>query len=283
MADDSSRWNADAQRWESAAPPLPHTPPPPGAPPVPYAPFRFSRNVVVALAAAAVVGASGTTAAIMLGRDGDGSGKVTASPTEERATPTERGPTGAEGPASGGGEGPAGDPSSPGVPSTSPSDPSDDAKPSDSPPSGYRLAEDPQGFTLAVPGDWERTRNKNGVFYRAADGRSLLQIFAVGDHGPTTLEQARQSSTAIKGNPGYREERIGSVDSGAENPSGDAVELVYSYDNKEVGSRRLCVERFFTATDHQQYAVLAAAPAGDISVQRTLLDTALAHFEPGWN
>ncbi|MFF3751117.1 hypothetical protein ACFYYH_11740 [Streptomyces sp. NPDC002018] len=151
-------------------------------------------------------------------------------------------------------------------------------------PPGFRVAEDPKGFTLAVPEGWERTSRDNGVFYTTSDESSLIQVFTIAEEDMTPLDLVRRSSEDLAArNEGYTEVGVGTVTGGDENPAGDAAELLYSYDSDRTGGRRQCVERVFTATDGEQYAVLVAAPAGQVADLRDLLETVLEPFEPGWD
>lgn len=170
-----------------------------------------------------------------------------------------------------------------------PSDePSADPSPSDSAstgtttaPDGYRITADPEGFTLAVPEDWSRTTVGASVFYTSSDGTALVQIFEITEPGYTPADAVDYANKDLARRAAdYKERSVGPVSSGPENPSGDAAELVYAYDSAETGGVRECVERVFTATDDTIYAVLTCASAEQSPLERQVLDTALAHFEP---
>ncbi|WP_329456057.1 hypothetical protein [Streptomyces sp. NBC_01497] len=147
-------------------------------------------------------------------------------------------------------------------------------------PAGERVVHDPRGFTLAVPDDWTRSEKANGVFYTSADGTSLIQVFTVTEKSLTPEAAAAQASEGLAAEDGYEQLDLGAVPGGAENPLGDAAELVYQYDSAETGSVRQGIERVFTAVDGKKYAVLVAAPQDQVPLQRDLMDAALSRFVP---
>ncbi|MFE1962794.1 hypothetical protein [Streptomyces sp. NPDC059479] len=235
---------------------------------------------LVVIAVAAVLGAGAVAAWITLGRDGseDGSAAGPGVSVSESAYPSD---------------------SSDSLDSSAPStdagtdtpsatdvtgDPSTDDPSTGVLPPGFQVAEDPKGFTIAVPEGWERSSRSNGVFYTTSDESSLIQVFAISEENMTSLDLVQQSSADLAArNKGYTEVAVGTVVGGDENPAGDAAELVYSYDSDKAGGRRQVIERVFTATDGGQYAVLVATPAGEVADLRQLLGTVLEPFEPGWS
>ncbi|WP_405985054.1 hypothetical protein [Streptomyces sp. NBC_00872] len=237
------------------------------------------RMPLVVIAVAAVVGAGAVAAWITWGRDGatDGTAAGPGVSVSESAYPSDSAGSSASS-ADAGTDAPTD-----GLGGTDATDATGDPSAGGLPP-GFRVAEDPKGFTVAVPEGWERTSRDNGVFYTTDDESSLIQVFAISEEDMTPLDLVRQSSADLATrNEGYTEVGVGTVVGGDENPTGDAAELVYSYDNDTSGGRRQCVERVFTATDGGQYAVLVAAPAGQVSDLRRLLGTVLEPFEPGWS
>ncbi|MYZ38884.1 MULTISPECIES: hypothetical protein [unclassified Streptomyces] len=322
MAGAKPRWNAETQRWESGGAPLAYVPPPPPLPlfapydqgqgqkqahsqagvreeglgqtgaeqtgfvqtgPVdPYGRFlgQGSRRMpLVVIAVAAVLGAGAVAVWTALGRDGaeDGSAARPGATVSESAYPSDSSDSldssasstdaGTDTPTDGSGA----------------TDVTDDPSTGVLPP-GFRVAEDPKGFTIAVPEGWERSSRSNGVFYTTSDESSLIQVFAISEENMTSLDLVQQSSADLAArNKGYTEVAVGTVVGGDENPAGDAAELVYSYDSDKAGGRRQVIERVFTATDGGQYAVLVAAPAGEVADLRQLLGTVLEPFEPGWS
>lgn len=228
--------------------------PGPGPGPGPASAPGRSRNAVVAGVVAAVLVAGGVGGWLVWGRDGDGSGKGTAgAPGTTATSPADPGPS-----------------SDPSSDSPSPSDSS--APMDDMPPPGFHAVEDPVGFTIAVPENWNRTSSAEGVFYNSPDGKSLVQIFTLGDPATTPYTSLEQTSRNLAAKPGYEQialERTG---------EGDTAELVYAYDREE--GRRKVVDRAFTGTDGRQYAILVAGPETDWPRQRETLGTALEFFRP---
>ncbi|MGW2053002.1 hypothetical protein ACWCOZ_03620 [Streptomyces sp. NPDC001840] len=321
MAGNRPHWNAETQRWESGGAPLAYVPPPP---PLPlFAPYdqgqghaqadiwkegagqtdaeqtgfvqtgpvgsygrflgRGSRRMpLVVIAVAAVLGAGAVAVWITLGRDGseDGSAARPGATVSESAYPSD---------SSDSSDSPGSSASSTDEGTDTPTDGPGATDVTDDPsagvlPPGFRVAEDPKGFTIAVPEGWERSSRSNGVFYTTSDESSLIQVFAISEENMTSLDLVRQSSADLAArNKGYTEVGVGTVVGGDENPTGDAAELVYSYDSDKAGGRRQVIERVFTATDGGQYAVLVAVPAGEVADLRQLLGTVLEPFEPGWS
>ncbi|MDH6225426.1 hypothetical protein [Streptomyces sp. MJP52] len=148
-------------------------------------------------------------------------------------------------------------------------------------PDGYRLAEDPAGFTLAVPEDWTREERDNGVFYTPGDDSSLIQVFEVTEPGITPLESLEAASEHLESQPGYEEISLsgtGPPEGASDAVGADAAELVYAYDSEELGFRKQVVDCVFTADDGTMYAVLVAGPADEWPVQEEQLAVALDHF-----
>jgi hypothetical protein len=158
------------------------------------------------------------------------------------------------------------------------------ASPSESAPAlpdGYRLAEDPAGFSIAVPEDWTREEREHGVFYTPGTDRSLVQVFEVTEPGMTPLESLRITSDSLEAQPGYEEvglEETGPLEGASDAVGSDAAELVYAYDSEELGIRKQVVDCVFTADDGRMYAVLVAGPADEWPVQEEQLAVALDHF-----
>ncbi|MER7761697.1 hypothetical protein [Streptomyces sp. NPDC097619] len=168
---------------------------------------------------------------------------------------------------------PTGDPSAP---------PSEEGSPSPSGraelPTGFRTVRDEEGFDLAVPEGWARTKEPQGVFFRSADGESLLQVFRVDEADMSPLEAVRGASTGLAAQPAYREVSVTELPAEPGDSGAPAAELVYEYDSKDTGTRRRGVERVFLAPSGRKYAVLVRAPAEEWPRQHETLKTAVAHF-----
>ncbi|KOG57053.1 hypothetical protein ADK76_18455 [Streptomyces griseoflavus] len=305
-----ARWNDEEQRWETGSPdPAPYTSPPPtkpgfvpgpGSAPTPGADFfteetadamnppayppptspppypsshapaaapgtgpsaarmRAWSTPVVVGAAVAVVAAGFGGGWLLWGGDDTtvrSDARTSASPT---APPQDR--NGATAP--------------PGVPSgTTASGSSSGALPS-----GYRLARDSAGFSIAVPEGWQRTQRTDGVFYTAPDERYLLQIFEITEPDITPREALQATSRDLAGKPGYVQMSLGPVpDIGL---STGATELVYAYDSEKLGVRARVIDRAFTVPDGRQFAVLVLGPDAEWPAQARIQQTALRHFSP---
>jgi hypothetical protein len=76
-------------------------------------------------------------------------------------------------------------------------------------PSGYRLADDPAGFSLAVPEGFTRDRQGERVFY-FSPGQTFrlgIKVAAPGTGGPVAVMQ-RAAAKGPDTNPGYRDGRV---------------------------------------------------------------------------
>ncbi|MFF0446777.1 hypothetical protein ACFYT4_10230 [Streptomyces sp. NPDC004609] len=282
MAQHRARWNAETQSWDRGGEPAAYAPPPPpppghapgtGAPAGARAGSPLVRTPVVVAAAAAVLAAAGT-AVWLTTAAGDDKNTATPGPAASAApSGTDSVPSEPDVSA-----GTAGDTYA----SEEPPGGEDTATPSaSSPPPAFRITEDEEGFTIAVPEGWERTSGRNGVFYTAGDRRSLLQVFVISETFMTPLGAVRAASEGLAARTEeYRELSRGPVGGGPENPEGDAAELHYAYRSEEAGGVRECVERAFTATNGTKYAVLACAPAEQPGERHSVLTTALEHFAP---
>ncbi|MER5931635.1 hypothetical protein [Streptomyces sp. NPDC002054] len=159
--------------------------------------------------------------------------------------------------------------------------PSVSASPSPSPSSsasggagGHRVVTDAEGFTAAVPADWNREETPNGVFYRSPDRTALLQFFPVTEPELSPLDAVKGASAGLRsGTSGYTEIRVGTVPDGS-----GAAELVYEYDSAESKGRRRGVERVLLLPGGAKWAVLAAGPAGEWPRTQENLKAALEAF-----
>ncbi|BAU85572.1 hypothetical protein SLA_4688 [Streptomyces laurentii] len=238
-------------------PPLPPEPPSyvPASPGSPEPPTPGpSRHVLVAAVAAAVLVAGGIGGWLLWGRDGGDSGRAG------------HGASAAPGASAPGSDSASASPSDSGSPS-----PSDSASADATPPIGYRIVEDEDGFTVAVPEGWSRTTAGGSVFFNAPDDSSLMQVFEIGEPGLTPYEALKTVSRDVAKNPDF--EQISLEETGA-----DEAELVYAYHRSE--GRRQVVARAFVGDDAVRRIVLVGGPDTDWPKQREILDTALRYFKP---
>ncbi|KAA6214437.1 hypothetical protein CP973_35670 [Streptomyces albofaciens JCM 4342] len=301
-----ARWNDEEQRWESGSPvPAPYTSPPPTKPgflpgpgspqppgadfytdetaaatnpppyPLPTAPPSASPpatrprtwSTPVAVGAAVAVVAAGFGGGWLLWGGDDTTVRSDARTSASPTAPT---------PDRGGATAPPGVPS--GATDTPPYGSTASGSPSGALPSGYRLARDSAGFSIAVPQGWQRTERKDGVFYTAPDERYLLQVFEITEPDITPREALQATSRDLAGKPGYVQMSLGPVtDIGL---STGATELVYAYDSEKLGVRARVTDRAFTVPDGRQFAVLVLGPDADWPAQARIQQTALQHFSP---
>lgn len=156
--------------------------------------------------------------------------------------------------------------------------PSSSPSPSASTASGYRRVQDPVGYTVDVPRGWTRTekqgRSAPVVVYDApADGRRL-QVFRIAEDTPAqSLDLAENDSGyGFVRQPGYQV---------LDRASGTTwAELVYRYDDTDLGARQV-VDHRFQAADGTLYAIRATGPAALTPTSvREPLTRALASFCP---
>ncbi|MBB5927362.1 serine/threonine-protein kinase [Streptomyces echinatus] len=196
--------------------PEPYAPTQPDLPrgPVPSAPVQplpkrsSPRGVLVAaLLVAALAGAGVSAAALLLHRHGDGGGGTPGGTATSPATRTGTGPAGSPGASAGTTPSPA-----PSGARPAPAPTSGAPRPSSgghTAPSGYRTAQDPAGFSLAVPEDFTRTPQGERVFY-FSPGRTFrlgIRITAPQPGGPQGVME-RSAAGGPSSNPGYHDGRV---------------------------------------------------------------------------
>ncbi|WP_405535689.1 serine/threonine protein kinase [Streptomyces sp. NBC_00075] len=210
--------------------------------------------LVTAVLVAALAGA-GVSAAALLMNSGDGGGgrpgsTATVSGATEVSTST-TGPT------------PTPTPS----PSGSPS--------SRTAPSGYRLAQDPRGFSLAVPDGFTRTEQKDRVFYLSPGETFRLGIRVVDPQpgGPLGVMQ-RAHANGPSSNPGYRDGRVTETVHGQQ--AAALWEFTWDGFSTTEGPRHtydLCWEE-----GGRMYDVWVSAPVGKVREAKEYFDVALDTF-----
>ncbi|MFF3845173.1 serine/threonine-protein kinase [Streptomyces sp. NPDC002328] len=152
--------------------------------------------LVAALLVAAMAGAGVSAVALLVDRDGDGGGGSTTSSAP--GLPTGASPTGTSSTAGA---------SSTGGSSTGSSSASAGERPSA--PSGYRVADDPAGFALAVPDGFTRVPQGERIFYLSPGGtfRLGIKVSAPQEGGPLAVMR-RAAAEGAATNPGYRDGRV---------------------------------------------------------------------------
>lgn len=221
-----------------------------GRPPAGRATGRSTRGVLVsALLVAAMAGAGVSAAALLMDRDGT-----------PGVAPTSSAP---------------GSPSPPVSPSREETPAPSGSLPSA--PSGYRLAEDPAGFALAVPDGFTREAQGERVFYTSR-GRTFRLGVKVTDAG---AEQGgplgalrRSAAEGATSNPGYRDDRI----TATRHRGHPAALWEFTWDGFTAaeGPRHtydLCWE-----ADGRLYDVWVSAPVGKVREAREYFDVAVDTF-----
>ncbi|ULR52906.1 serine/threonine-protein kinase [Streptomyces deccanensis] len=263
-------------------------------------PPHSTRSVLVAAALVAAMAGAGVSAAALLMREGGGGGGTPGSsaPRTPGASDTagESGQSGQSG--SPGGSGGSGTPSASRTPGVSggsggsgatsgtagTSGTSGDVTPTvtrsraataPTVPSGYRLAEDERGFSLAVPDDFTREPQGERVFYMSPGqviriGVKVDDPEAGGPAGVMRRAHAKGPST----NPGYRDGRV--TETTHDGRPAALWEFTWDGFSAAEGPRHtydLCWER-----DGRLYDVWVSAPVGRVSEAKEYFDVAVDTF-----
>lgn len=231
---------------------------------------RSTRSVLVAaLLVAAMAGAGVSAAALLMNRDGDGDG-----------TPTSPGPhTPASASASPGTSAPPGTPASPTAPSTSSSATVSGAGATashrPSAPSGYRTADDPAGFSLAVPENFTREPQGERVFYMSPGEvfRLGIKVADPAPGGPLGVMR-RAAAKGADTNPGYHDGRVASTTQAGQPAA--LWEFTWSGFSAAEGPRHtydVCWEE-----GGRMYDVWVSAPVGKVREAKEYFDVATDTF-----
>ncbi|MFK4067429.1 protein kinase [Streptomyces sp. NPDC029674] len=211
-------------------------------------PERHGRAFMVAAALVAALTGAGVSAALLLGRGGDGGGTpATPSSSATHASPT---PTVT-------------------VTTRTPRPSSPEA------PQGYRIAKDPRGFALAVPEGFRRQADGPRVFYVSPDGTYRIGIKeASSEPGGPLAAQRRADAEGPRNSPGYRDSRVTETTRNGR----PAALWEYTWDgySEEKGGRRtldLCWEE-----GRRRFDVWVSAPAADAGQARRYFDAAVDTF-----
>lgn len=235
--------------------------------------------LIAAVLVAALAGAGVSAAALLMNSGDDGGGRPRNTAT---ATATVSGATGVSpsrtGVAPGTAEGspgtstvsPGATEGSPGTAGPSPSSPTA--------PSGYRLAHDPRGFSLAVPDGFTRSEQQERVFYLSPGEtfRLGIKILAPQPGGPLAVMK-RADVNGASANPGYRDGRV------TETVHAQQVAALWEFTwdgfSAAEGPRHtydLCWEE-----GGRMYDVWVSAPVGKVREAKEYFDVALDTFVTG--
>ncbi|MEV6943212.1 serine/threonine-protein kinase [Streptomyces sp. NPDC051172] len=242
-------------------PPAPQPAPTPTPTPSPTVETRQSTRgvLVAALLVAAMAGAGVSAAALLMNGGGEGGGtptspaprtSVSASPSPTSSTPS-----------------PSRTPSKSPVTATRPSAPS-----------GYRVAEDPAGFSLAVPEDFTRSPQGERVFYLSPGETFRLGIKATDPQtgGPLAVMR-RAAAQGSDTNPGYHDGRVTSTTQHGQPAA--LWEFTWNGFSTAEGPRHtydLCWEE-----GGRMYDVWVSAPVGKVREAKEYFDVAVDTFVAG--
>lgn len=241
---------------------VPHAPAPMPTPtPSPTVETRRStRSVLVAaLLVAAMAGAGVSAAALLMNRDGEGGGTPTVPGTRTSVSaPASASPS-------------ASTPSTPSASST----PTATVSRTPSAPSGYRIADDPAGFSLAVPEGFTRKPQGERVFYMSPGETFRLGIKVAEPEtgGPLGVMQ-RAAAKGSDTNPGYHDGRVTSTTRHG-HPAA-LWEFTWNGFSTAEGPRHtydLCWEE-----GGQMYDVWVSAPVGKVREAKEYFDVATDTF-----
>ncbi|MEU6403519.1 serine/threonine-protein kinase [Streptomyces sp. NPDC046985] len=238
-------------------------------------PSRFSPRgmLVAALLVAAMAGAGVSAAALLVKGDGDG-GRAPSS-TASRAPGGGSGPTPPKSPSGGSSSSGGSSPAGPSAPSGS-AGPAATGGPSAAP-SGYRLARDAAGFSVAVPDGFTRSPQGQRIFYLSPGETFRLGVkIADPESGGPLAVMRRADASGSDSNPGYHDGRVTAMTyrghpaalwefswngySAAEGPR-------HTYD--------LCWEQ-----NGRMYDVWVSAPVGKVREAKEHFDVAVDTFDP---
>jgi hypothetical protein len=156
---------------------------------------------------------------------------------------------------------------------------------SPTPPAGYEVLDDSEGFRIALPSGWARDSQSSQygidvVDYRGPDGVRRVQVFQLMETSPhASVVEAQKAQSKLDG---YRKIHIQYV---ADPSGGEAAEHEYTADelSGEVGTGAPfhVIDYRFEAQDGERYALIAYGAEDDgREDERELLDTARAWFCP---
>lgn len=248
------------QRDVPRRPPLPSPPPPGPAAPEPAAENRRSTRgvLVAALLVAAMAGAGVSAAALLMhrgGGDGGGTPSSTGTGTSVSASPT---PSTRR---------PSATPSRSATPTPTAKGPSA--------PSGYRVADDPAGFSLAVPESFTREPQGERIFYLSPGGTFRLGIKTADPQtgGPLAVMR-RSAADGPDTNPGYHDGKV-TATTHAGHPAA-LWEFTWNGFSTAEGPRHtydLCWEE-----GGRMYDVWVSAPVGKVREAKEYFDVAVDTF-----
>jgi serine/threonine protein kinase len=225
-------------------------------------PRPSGRAMLIAAVLVAALAGAGVSAAALLMNSGDGGEGTPNNTSSASASASVSGTTGVSPGTTEGSPGTAGP--SPSVLPTAPS--------------GYRLARDPRGFSLAVPDGFTRSEQKERVFYLSPGEtfRLGIKVLAPQPGGPLAVME-RADANGASANPGYRDGRV------TETVHAQQVAALWEFTwdgfSADEGPRHtydLCWEE-----GGRMYDVWVSAPVGKVREAKEYFDVALDTFVTG--
>ncbi|MFJ6573070.1 protein kinase [Streptomyces sp. NPDC091292] len=145
-------------------------------------------------------------------------------------------------------------------------------------PAGYRVARDPDGFTVAVPDGFTRSPEGPRIFYLSPDGVFRIGIKAADTEpgGPVAVMR-RSAARGPANNPGYREGEV--TPTTHDGRTAALWEFTWNGFTKTEGPRHtfdLCWEE-----DGRMYDIWVSAPLTRVAEARAYFDSAVDSFTPG--
>lgn len=271
---------------------------------------RNRRRVLVWMAvglAAYVIGGSATAGVLALRDDDEGADRKTVAAQSESpsgddrdATP-ERGSTSTASsppPSRSPSASPDGDeggsstsPTAPALPSGYPTEPPDlnpgptsaplDDPDAGNPPDGYRTAQDPQGFSLAVPEGWEREVEGGQIDYRGPDAAGDSAYLRIGIV-PGTTQSAIDHFRELEEITSSRTQDYAQVELAANTFQGRAgARWEFTWVEKKSGRAMHAIDQAYVTDDGTEYALYYQGPAESFATDRAAFDTALETWSQG--
>ncbi|MFE6485426.1 serine/threonine-protein kinase [Streptomyces sp. NPDC057757] len=258
----------------------------------PPGPPRSTRSILVAAALVAAMAGAGVSAAALLMNDGRGGGGGTPAPSSTASTSSTASSSntasnadtgGPAGTGSAAGTGSSAGTSGNGTSGTGAPGASASASPSGSSvnpvvrkvPAGYRVAPDPNGFSLAVPDDFTREPQGERVFYMSPGQTFRLGIkVAETEPGGPLAVMSRADAKGPDTNPGYRDAVVAPATHGGRPAA--FWEFTWNGFTGTEGTRHtydLCWEE-----GGRMYDVWVSAPVGRATEAKEYLDVAVDTF-----
>ncbi|MEV6191767.1 serine/threonine-protein kinase [Streptomyces sp. NPDC051920] len=231
-------------------------------------PRQSTRGLLVTAAlVAAMAGAGVSAAALLMGGGGDGKPASSSAPGTPHTPSTSSGASPSSGTPSAPptGAGPA-------VTATGHRTPSATARTA---PSGYRIASDPNGFSLAVPEGFTRDPQGERIFYMSSGDtfRIGIKVSDPATGGPLGVMR-RADADGASSNPGYRDGRV--TRTVHDGNTAALWEFTWNGFSKAEGPRHtydLCWEQ-----GGRMYDVWVSAPVGRVTEAKEYFDVAVDTF-----